>query len=259
MAPIPRTSVSASKRMDWLLEQLTRHGEVKTRAAARYWGCSVETIRKDLLALESQGLARRAHGGALPMGPLQPEIPLEERTDNAEHKHRIAHAALAELEPGSTVFLESGSTTGVLASLIPSHYALTVVTNSLPIAQTLMAMPLIDTHLVGGAIRPLTHATAGYWALRELSDIAVDTAVLGTNAVSASGELSTPDADEATIKAAALGLGARRVLLADHSKFDTRALHRYGTLSDVSLLITDTAGAHQLASLGTQAPETRIA
>lgn len=259
MALSPHSSVGASKRMEWLLEQLSQHGEVKTRGAARHWGCSVETIRKDLLALESQGLARRAHGGALPVGPLQPELPLVERTANADQKNRIAQAALAELEPGSTVFLESGSTTGLLASLIPAHYRLSVVTNSLPIAQTLMAMPLIDTHLVGGTIRPLTHATAGYWALRELSDVAVDTAVLGTNAISPSGELSTPDADEATIKAAALGLGARRILLADHSKFDTRALHRYGTLADVNLVITDTLGANALASVTTQAPETRIA
>lgn len=259
MSPSPRQSLSASKRLDWLLHQITTHGGVETRAAAEHWGCSIETIRKDLLRLESRGLARRAHGGALPADQLQREIPLDERVAHSGEKRRIAQACLGELDEGSTVFLESGSTTGALASLIPPHFALTVVTNSLPIAQRLLTLPLVECHLIGGAVRPLTQATAGYWALREMGDIAIDTAVLGTNAISASGELSTPDADEASIKAYALGLGARQILLADHSKFDTRARHRYGTLADVSVLITGSTAHDSVTALAEHAPhETRF-
>lgn len=259
MTASPRQSLGASKRLDWLIAQLATEGGVETRAAAQHWGCSVETIRKDLVALESRGLARRAHGGALRVYRLQPEIPLEERVTHTEEKRRIAQAALGELDEGSTIFLESGSTTGSLASLIPSHFALTVVTNSLPIAQTLLALPLVECHLIGGNVRPLTQATAGYWAMREMGDIAIDTAVLGTNAISSSGELSTPDAEEASIKALALGLGTKRILLADHSKFDTRARHRYGSLTEISLLITGDKASDSIDGLGENVPrETRF-
>jgi DeoR family fructose operon transcriptional repressor len=177
---------------------------------------------------------------------LSHEQNLNERTDHRETKTLIAKAAILELNEGGTVFIESGSTTGILAQLIPSHFALTVITNSLQIANTVMVLPLVTCHLVGGYVRPVTGATTGYWALRQLSDVAVDTAFLGVNAISATGELSTPNGDEAIIKAAALGLGARTIVLADHSKRGLRALHRYGTLADVCLLITDTPTNNQL-------------
>lgn len=254
------SGVSASKRSQWLLEQLNNAGAVNTVDAALHWGCSRETIRKDLVALEAQGLIRRAHGGALPAGSLTPEAPLESRTSHLEEKLRIAQVALEYLEEGATVFLESGTTTGLIASLIPPDFRLTVVTNSLPIAHTLMSSPGVTCHFVGGKIRRVTQASAGYWALRELDDLAVDIAVLGTNAISESGELSTPDTDEAAMKARAVNLGYRRILLADHSKFGMKALHRYGTLSDISVLITGKEATDAVESItGHHTQEMRFA
>jgi DeoR family fructose operon transcriptional repressor len=251
-----RPGVSASARFERLLDTLATDGKISSRDAAHHLGCSVETIRKDLLILESQGLLRRAHGGALPVHTIAQEIPLDERTDYADEKKRIALSVLEELGEGSTLFLESGSTTEQVAILLPDTLSLTVFTNSLPIARALVSKPLIDTHFIGGAIRPLTHATAGYWALRELGDLRVDTAVLGTNAISSAGELSTPDSDEAAIKAAALSVATTTILVADHSKFGHRAVFHYGSVSDIDLLVTDTASRDALSALTSSQPRT---
>jgi len=255
MSRAQHTGVSASKRSEWLLEQLHGVGAVNTAEAAKHWACSRETIRKDLVALETQGLIRRAHGGALPTISLTPEAPLDTRTTHHGEKKRIALSALGDMEEGATVFLESGTTTGLLASLIPPDFSLTVVTNSLPIAQTLTSLPAVTCHFVGGKIRHMTQASTGYWALRELDDLAVDIAVLGTNAISESGELATPDTDEAAMKTRAITLGYRRILLADHSKFGTKALHRYGTLTDISLLITGKEAADAVQTITDHTPQ----
>ena len=256
--PMPadhRPGVSASTRLDYLKKLLTSDGKISTREAADRLSCSQETIRKDLVSMENQGLLRRAHGGALrPASPNQ-ETPIDQRTENLAEKRRIAQAALGELGAGSTVYWESGSTTHKVASLVPEHFALTVFTNSLPIAQTLQALPLIHCHLIGGSLRPLTKATSGYWALRELADLRVDTALLGTNAISDAGELSTPDTEEAAIKAALLSVAKRTVLLADHSKFSQRSIFQYGTLENVDLLITGIDSGNTLVSSLTHRPE----
>jgi DeoR family transcriptional regulator, fructose operon transcriptional repressor len=251
-----RPGVSASARFERLLDTLATEGKISSRDAAHQLGCSLETIRKDLLILESQGLLRRAHGGALPVHTIAHEIPLDERTDYAAQKKRIATSVLQELRDGTTLFLESGSTTEQVAVLIPDTLRLTVFTHSLPIARALVMKPLIETHFIGGAIRPLTHATAGYWALRELSDLRVDIAVLGTNAISSLGELSTPDSDEAAIKAAALTVATKTILVADHSKFGNRAVFHYGNVSDIDLLVTDTSSRTALSALTNSQPRT---
>jgi len=256
MPLVKSPGVSANARFERLLGALRTEGKISSRDAADQLGCSLETIRKDLLVLERQGLLRRAHGGALPPAVLAQETPLEERTENSGEKVRIASAALAGLEEGSTLFLESGSTTHQVAMLMPDNLSLTVFTNSLPIAGTLMSLPLVHTHLIGGSVRPLTKATAGYWALRELADLRVDIAILGTNAISESGELSTPDSDEAAIKAVALTVARRTLLLADHSKFDQRAVFHYGSLTDIDVLVTDTATRDVLPTSSASQPGT---
>jgi DeoR family fructose operon transcriptional repressor len=198
--------------------------------------------------LERNGALRRAHGGALPHTALTYESPVEQRTDNGELKARIAQAALGEIAEGSAIYLESGSTTATLATLIPDGFVLTVFTNSLPIATTLLTRSRVECHLIGGRVRPITKATTGYWALRELADITLNMAVVGANAISANGELWTPDSDEAAIKAAALSVAGETMLLADWSKFNRRALFRYATLEDITLLVTNRNGGDTLPS-----------
>lgn len=256
MALAERPGVTASARLEQLRELLATQGMISSRQAAAQLGCSLETIRKDLVTLENQGHLRRAHGGALPTTILAEETPLADRTSNAEEKKRIAKAALEEIATGSTVFLESGTTTHQVALMIPDYWKLTVFTNSLPIAASLVSLPLVTTHLMGGTLRPLTQGTTGYWALRELRELRVDTAVLGTNAISDSGELSTPDSDEAALKSQALTVASRTIVLADHSKFHQRAVFQYGTLEDVDLLITDSGSKNAVTALSPSTPRT---
>jgi DeoR family fructose operon transcriptional repressor len=230
----------ASQRRQAIITRLRADGRVDAADIAARLGVTPETVRKDLIGLERQGLLRRVHGGAVPVEELSFEPAVSTRTYFTEEKTRIATAALAHLPAGGAVLVDAGSTTARLAELFPVDRALTVYTNTLPIALTLINRPLLTVHILGGRVRPLTLAGVDDWAARALSEINVDVAFLGANAISVERGLTTPDPAEAAIKRLMLASARRRILLADHSKIGAVSLCKHADLSDIDLLITDT-------------------
>ena len=100
------------------------------------------------------------------------------------------------------MLLDAGTTTARIAAQLPSDRELVVVTNSVPIAARLAAMPSVSLQLLGGRVRGLTQAAVGEQTLRVLDTLRVDIAFIGTNAISVRHGLSTPDSDEAAVKRA---------------------------------------------------------
>ncbi len=214
-------------------------GQVRAVDLANDLGVTHETVRKDLVMLESRGLLRRVHGGALPVESLSYEPDVSERTVQSEEKRRIAEAAAALVPDQGAVLLDAGSTVAALADAFPQTAQVTVVTNALPIALSLLGFPLVSVHTVGGRVRPTTMAEVDHWALRALAEVRVDVAFLGTNACSVKHGLSTPDDSEAAVKRAMIAAAERRVLLADHTKFTRSSVFTYADLSDIDVLVTD--------------------
>lgn len=202
-------------------------------------GVTHETIRKDLLALEAHGMLRRVHGGALPVESISFEPDVGSRNAMTSEKQRIATAAIEYLPQTGAVLVDAGSTTAALAANLPHGTSLMAVTNALPIALALTANPQLTVHLLGGRIRHATMATVDAWALRDLKELRVDVAFLGTNAFSLDHGLSTPDAAEAAVKRAMIDAARLTVLLADHTKFGREAVFKYADLEMVDVLITD--------------------
>lgn len=229
----------ASARHTAILGTLRARGQVKAVQVAAELGVTHETIRKDLRTLESHGLLRRVHGGAVPVESLSYEPGIGARTAMAAQKQRIAAAAADFLPPTGAVLIDSGTTTAALAANLPSTSSLVAVTNALPIALTLMAHPQLTVHILGGRIRAATMATVDSWALRDLQEIRADIAFVGTNAFSLGHGLSTPDAAEAAVKSAMVDSARLTLLLADHTKFGRDAMFKYADLDAIDILITD--------------------
>jgi len=228
----------AAERRNELLAILAAQYKIDVSWAAKTLGTSHETIRKDLVALESQGLLKRVHGGALPVTTVTFEEGVDERTQNQDEKRRIAQRALQEVPTSGAIFIDSGSTTRIFADLLPPNPNVIVFTNSLPVAQTLLLKPGIPIYLVGGRLRHVSQATVGAWSHSALEELHVDVAFVGTNALSLERGLSTPDADEAATKSRMIAKATTTVLMIDHSKFDQNALFAYSDVSDVQMLIT---------------------
>jgi DeoR family fructose operon transcriptional repressor len=230
----------AAQRQEAILRVLRAQGEVSAAALTEELEVTAETIRKDLIVLERQGLLRRVHGGALPVDRLSFEPEVSARREYTQEKQRIARAALGHLPAAGSVLLDAGSTVTKLAEMFPGDRPLTVFTNTLPAALALVTRPNLTVYTLGGRLRGRTLATVEGWAAQALSEINVDVAFLGTNAISVERGLTTPDPAEAAVKRLMLSCAQRRVLLADSSKAGKISLCQHARLSDIDILITDT-------------------
>jgi DeoR family transcriptional regulator, fructose operon transcriptional repressor len=230
----------AEERQAEILQVARNEGRVDVAALAETFAVTAETIRRDLTTLERAGMLRRVHGGAIPVERIgfEPALAARDTVLTAE-KERIAKVALAEVPDDGAIILDAGTTTARLAQALPVDRELTVVVNSPAIAAILGPRPNLNVLVLGGRVRGKTLATVDDWALRPLADLYVDVAFMGTNGCSVERGLTTPDPAEAAVKRAMIGAARRAVLLADHTKIGNDYLARFGSLSDLDLLITD--------------------
>ncbi|MFI5486110.1 MULTISPECIES: DeoR/GlpR family DNA-binding transcription regulator [Micromonospora] len=239
----------AEERQQEIVRLARSNGRVDVATLADTLQVTAETIRRDLTTLERAGVLRRVHGGAIPMERIGFEPALAARDSVLiEEKERIAKLALAEVPQEGAIILDAGTTTARLAEALPTDRELTVVVNSPVLATVLGTRPNLNVLLLGGRLRGRTLATVDDWALRPLADLYVDVAFLGTNGCSVERGLTTPDPAEAAVKRAMISAARRVVLLADHTKIGNDYFARFGSLSDLDLLITDLGVDAELAS-----------
>ena len=256
--------MNAEKRQAGIVAAVAREGRVHVTELATRYGVTVETIRRDLGALDRAGALRKVHGGAVPaLVSASPETGVAERElAAAPAKAAIAAAALEALEPGEgmSILLDAGTTTAALARLLPAGLDLRVITDSLLIASLLAPRESISVSVLGGQVRGMTQAAVGPEALDALAHLRVDVTVLGANGISAEHGLSTPDPDEAAVKRAMARAGRRVLALVDASKIGQEHLVSFADTADVDLLITNAPLPEPLASqLSTTGTEVRIA
>ncbi|HYV01587.1 MAG TPA: DeoR/GlpR family DNA-binding transcription regulator [Actinomycetota bacterium] len=198
-----------------------------------------ETIRRDLTDLERQGVLRRVHGGAIPIERFRAEPAIAEKTEAmAKEKTRIASAALEFVPDRGTALLDAGTTTLALARVFPDR-ELTVFTNAMAVGLELTRRRNLKLYLIGGRVRGRTLADVDDWALRQLADLRVDVAFIGTNGLTVARGLSTPDPAEAAVKREMCGAAQQVVVLADHTKVGEEAAVRFASIEEVDALVTD--------------------
>ncbi len=240
----------ASQRQDRILAEVRAHGAVRVADLVERLDVSEMTVRRDITELDRAGLVRRVHGGAVvPDGSGRPtdEPGFEEKSTWAPaEKDAIAALAAGTVEPGQAVALSAGTTTHLLARRIaadPALRPLTVVTNSLPVAQTLhRAVPgagALDVILTGGTRTP-SDALVGPVADTALATLRVDRLFLGVHGLDESG-LMTPNLAEAATDRALLRSAAAVTVLADHTKWGVVGLARIAPLEEVDVVVSDAA------------------
>ena len=254
----------AEERQQLIVGLIYASGRASVTDLAERFSITTETVRRDLAALEAAGSVRRVHGGAVSPDRFSTteESILERTVQRQPEKIRIAEAALALMPPGLTgsILIDAGSTTEALAELLSARAAaagslpgpgsdaeLVVITHSLPIASRLSGEPGIALHLLGGKVRGLTQAAVGQSTVEAARRIRPDIAFIGTNGIHAAFGLSTPDPEEAAVKAAFVQSARRIVVLADSSKLDAETLVQFASLKDLDTVITDTQPSRELA------------
>ncbi len=199
------------------------------------------TIRRDLEALEADGVLIRSHGGAvsrMSSTNFQPAYDSLLRSNN-EEKEAIARHAERLILDGETVFLEGSTTVCQLARHLIHRNRLTVVTNSPSIVCELQRSIGVTVLCTGGDLQKDTFYLSGEWALRALSEIRIDKAILGVSAIDPEYGVSTARQAEAQIKKMITKAARLRIALADHSKFGIQSFAYVGPVTDIDVLVTD--------------------
>lgn len=232
----------AEERYNRIAALVASEGRVSVAQLAARFNITKETVRRDLALLEKDGLLRRVHGGAVPVtNASTSELSLTSREGrNQAEKARIAKAALTMVPTEGSIVLDGGTTTGSLASLLAQEASekLLIITHSVPVAHTLIGSSL-QLEFVGGRVRSLTSACVGSGTVARYSGFRPDVVFIGTNGVHPEFGLSTPDPEEASVKAAIVRSARRVVVLADASKLNAETLVGFADLSEIDALITD--------------------
>lgn len=195
---------------------------------------SESTVRRDLDELESAGKLRRVHGGAEVPNQLQAEESiLEKSVKNIHEKRMIAQRAVAEISDGDVIFLDAGTTTGLVIDYLTQEH-LTVVTNSVHHAVRLVEKH-IKTIIVGGFVKASTDASIGAVALAQLAGLNFEKAFLGMNGIDKA-YFTTPDAEEAAIKRAVMDNAKEAYVLADGSKIGQFSFVKVARLEQATII-----------------------
>jgi len=232
-------------------ELLETRGEVTVAELSDRAGVSEMTVRRDLQALEREGLLKRVHGGAISVVSRSYEPPFAVRARRAtDGKIRIGRAAASLLADSETVILDVGTTTLEVANALRGRVGLTLLTPSLRIAGVLSDHPGIRLVLTGGVVRPGELSMIGDLAERAFADLLFDTFVMGVGGVDPGVGCTEFNLDDARVKRAALASARRCIVAADSSKLGKVAFARVCPLERVDVLVTDASAPEDaLASI----------
>lgn len=231
-----------AERYQYITEKLKSEGAVSVAALAEEMGVSVVTVRKDLQLLEEQGLLLRSHGGASLPSAFVNDRPIAEKKDvKAEEKKRIAQVAAALLQPDEAIIIGSGTTVNAFARALPTSFRGTVLTAALNVAVALTAHPALELMLLGGMVRKSAASAVGPYAEDMLRHFACSRLFLSVDGISPDFGLTTSNMMEAHLNAQMCRTAQQVVVLADASKFGKKGFGRICGLSDVDLIITDSA------------------
>lgn len=239
-----RATLLAQQRQAFILARLREYGGVRVADLARDLDVSDMTVRRDLEQLEERGLLEKVHGGAtaLPGGTaFEPAFATKARIEQAE-KQGIAVAAAARVEPGMAICLSAGTTTFAVANRLVDCPRITVVTNSVPVADAFYHGGRPDqTIILTGGVRTPSDALVGPYAVATLRSLHVDLVFMGVHGMDPGSGFTCPNVQEADVDRALIEAGRRLAVVADHTKWGTIGISSIARLDQADLLITDSA------------------
>jgi DeoR/GlpR family transcriptional regulator of sugar metabolism len=231
----------AHQRQDFILGRVRERGAVRVADLVRELGVSDMTIRRDLETLDERGLLVKVHGGATasPLALYEPGFSAKSTLQLAE-KEAIAAAAARLVEPGMAIALSAGTTTYALAGRLADIPGLTVVTNSIRVADVLDRSPRHDqTVILTGGVRTPSEALVGSFAVAQLRTVHLDMVFMGVHGMEARAGFTCPNLLEAETDVALIEAGRRLVVVADHSKWGVVGIASIARLDQADVLISD--------------------
>lgn len=240
-------SILSEERKRVIMEQLKQEGQVKVPELSFRLTVSEETVRRDLLLLEKEGLVKRVYGGAVLAKPTSYEPPyLQRQKVKSEEKERIGRAAAALIESGDTIAIDVGTTTLEMAKAISERERLTILTNSLAVAYHLMESLNSGRFkgkiiVIGGELNPQQQSMSGTLGENVMSQFRVDKAFISAGGISLLRGISDFDLAETGMSRRMVEAASQTIVLSDDSKLDKDAFVEIIPLRKVQAIVSNVA------------------
>lgn len=232
----------ATQRQALILHEIRRTGAARVSDLTTLIGVSDMTIRRDLEHLAADGSIRKVHGGAVVNGNATEEPGFAAKSE-LEQPAKVAIARLAAelIRPGSAIALSAGTTTWNLAQYVLTIPGLTVVTNSMAVADLIGADTCVagQTVILTGGVRTPSAALVGPVADQAIRSLHVDQLFLGVHGMDATAGFTTPNLGEAETNQALIQSANQVIICADSTKWSTIGLASFAPLSAADIVITD--------------------
>lgn len=230
----------SEERRRRILELLDARNSVRVADLSQELGVSEATVRRDLDMLDSNGRARRVHGGAMQTLDAPPEPPVLQRgLENRAAKQAIGRLTASMIEDGEAVFLGSGTTTLEVAHQLVTHSDLTVVTNALTIVNVFAQLESASLVVIGGMLRQSEMSFVGHIAEAALNEVRVDKVIMGIRGINLQAGLTNEYMPEVMTDRAILTMASNLILVADSTKFGRVASAFVAPIQQISTLVTD--------------------
>ena len=228
------------ERRQEILSKVDSEGRVSVTRLSQQLGVSEVTIRADLQALADRKLVIRTHGGAISAADGMYDIALAMRRQRqVQEKSRIGEACAAMIFDGDAIFLDSSSTALAIVQHLKSRRHLTVVTNSLTVAQELRDAPSVTVVMPGGTLQPDTDSLIGTDGLEMLRKFNIQKGFFGAHGINLPEGLTDVSADEADVKRVLVGMCRQTIAVLDATKWGQVGLASFANPEEINTIITD--------------------
>ena len=236
-------------RQTKLIEIVRSRGKASVDELASHLGTSRETIRRDLTHLSGIGKILKVHGGARIPRVLGEGSFKQRLSENVDAKMQIARTAATLVDPGETLFVDTGTTTLLFAEAIAHIPGLTVVTNSTEIARTIATgSGASRAFLLGGEFRADNSQTVGTMTATHIRSFRAHHVFLTIGALDARSGAMDYNIDEAQIAKTMIAQSQKVTVLADGAKLGALASFEVCPLARIDRLVTNTAPAGDIGA-----------
>jgi DeoR family transcriptional regulator, fructose operon transcriptional repressor len=231
----------AHDRYEKIVDILKKNKSLKVSLVRKMFNVSTETVRRDLEYLENEGFLRRVRGGAVLDEINSKEMNFTVReTKNIDEKREIAEIAVRYVSEGQSIALDVSTTNTEFARILKQKFQkLTILTNSLIIANELAENPYFNIIMPGGILRNEEKCIVGHFAEEFFKGFHIDQFFMSISGISLTAGLTDYGIGEFQVKMKMLENSRNCTVLADSSKFDVASLLRVCSFDRIDRIITD--------------------
>ncbi|MGC8531715.1 MAG: DeoR/GlpR family DNA-binding transcription regulator [Acidiphilium sp.] len=237
------------QRQARIIDMVSKQGFLTIEALARDLGVTVQTIRRDVNLLATEGRLSRYRGGAGIASSIENMEYERRQVVNLAAKQRIAANVANDVPNQASLFINIGTTTEQTARALLSHRELKIITNNINVAKIMSENPNFSVVMAGGKVRNRDGAVTGQLTVQMLNQYRCDIGIIGISGIDMDGDLFDFDLDEVLCAQAIIRNSRRVFLVADHSKFGRPAMVKVGHISEITALYTDAPPPDSIAAI----------